>query len=182
VTLVPGISTQALLGRIDTGPGASVKDSFADLDLRPHGFEILFSAQWITRAPTTPADEGSWEPITNADALAEWAGAWRQPDDPADLFRPTLLEHPDITFLAAFVNGDIVAGALLNRSATVVGLSNVFVTTAAPDDVWPGCLDTITRRFPGIPIVGYEPGDSFATALHYGFTALGPLRVWIKNG
>ena len=62
------------------------------------------------------------------------------------------------------------------------GLSNVFVTTAAPDDVWPGCLDAITRTFPGVPIVGYEPGESLDTALHYGFTALGPLRVWIKPG
>jgi hypothetical protein len=186
VTLTPGVSAPELLARIDAGPGCSVKDSFADVDLRPDGFEILFSAQWITRpAPAAPADSpgpGQWQQITDARALREWAAAWRQPDDPADLFRHALLDHPDIVVLGASLGGEIVAGALLNRSAHVVGLSNVFVTTAAPDDVWPGCLDAITRELPGVPIVGYEPGESLDTALHYGFTALGPLRVWIKPG
>lgn len=53
VTLVPGVDPTALLDRIETGPGASVKDSFADLDLTPFGFEILFEATWLVR----PADD-----------------------------------------------------------------------------------------------------------------------------
>ena len=30
--------------------------------------------------------------------------------------------------------------------------------------------------------VGYEQDESLTTALHVGFTTLGPLRVWIKEG
>jgi hypothetical protein len=181
VTLEPGIATADLLARIDNRPGCSVKDSFADLDLRADGFEVLFSAEWIHRPAqtSTAAASARWAPIADDRALAAWASAWAGADDPADLFRPALLRHPDIVLLGAMIDGDIVAGALLNRSAEVVGLSNVFVTTAAPDDVWPGCLDAITATFPGVPIVGYEPGESLETALHYGFASLGPLRVWI---
>lgn len=46
VTLEPGSDPDALVARVDTGsPGASVKDSFADLDLRGAGFRVLFEAQ-----------------------------------------------------------------------------------------------------------------------------------------
>ena len=54
VTLEPGVVARDLLTRIDTRPGCSVKDSFADLDLRAAGFTILFSAEWIYR-PAPPA-------------------------------------------------------------------------------------------------------------------------------
>lgn len=43
VTLVPGVDPAALAAWIDiTAPGASVKDSFADLDLTEVGFQVLF--------------------------------------------------------------------------------------------------------------------------------------------
>jgi hypothetical protein len=32
------------------GPGCSVKDSFAVLDLEPSGFHVLLEATWIRRA------------------------------------------------------------------------------------------------------------------------------------
>jgi hypothetical protein len=47
VTLVQGADRAALMSRIDTAaPGASVKDSFADLDLTEAGFRVLFEAQF----------------------------------------------------------------------------------------------------------------------------------------
>jgi hypothetical protein len=184
VTLEPGVDVAELLARVDTGPGCSIKDSFSELDLRAEGFSILMLAEWIQRpAQTSTAgtqDSAPWVPIIDAGTLFRWATAWADAEDPAELFRPALLDHPDIVVLGAVVDGEVVAGALLNRSTDVVGLSNVFVTTAAPDDVWPGCLDAITTTFPGLPIVGYEPGASLDTALRYGFTSLGPLRVWIR--
>ncbi len=186
VTLEPGVVVADLLDRVDTAPGCSIKDSFSELDLRSDGFSILMPAEWIQRPAAAPGGTKTsstpWTPIAGDRALARWAEAWADADDPTDLFRPALLRHPDIVVLGATVNGALVAGALLNRSAHVVGLSNVFVTSAAPDDVWPGCLDAITETFPGLPIVGYEPGESLDTALRYGFTPLGPLRVWIKPG
>ncbi|GAB3936384.1 hypothetical protein GCM10027614_12800 [Micromonospora vulcania] len=64
VTLRPGVDVAALLRRIDAGPGASVKDSFADLDLADHGFRVLFDAEWIYRAPTDPPSGTPLSPVT----------------------------------------------------------------------------------------------------------------------
>ena len=47
VTLSPAADLRAMLGRIEGGAGCSVKDSFAVLDLEPHGFHVLFEATWI---------------------------------------------------------------------------------------------------------------------------------------
>src|SRR6478735_4887794 len=58
VTLSPAADLRAVLGRIEEGAGCSVKDSFAVLDLAPHGFHVLFEATWIRRSavqPTGPA-------------------------------------------------------------------------------------------------------------------------------
>jgi hypothetical protein len=49
VTLVPGVDAGSLLARIDDSDGASVKDSFRDLDLAPYGYRVLFDAEWIHR-------------------------------------------------------------------------------------------------------------------------------------
>jgi hypothetical protein len=67
VTLVPDVPPAAVLERIDTSSGASVKDSFATLDLSPYGFEILFEAQWFTRPPLV-------------DPVSDWTGESDGPD------------------------------------------------------------------------------------------------------
>lgn len=54
VTLVPHLAVPGLLARIDASPGCSVKDSFGDLDLGPHGFHVLFEADWIARPADRP--------------------------------------------------------------------------------------------------------------------------------
>lgn len=46
VTLHPYVDVADLLSRIDLSPGASVKDSFASLDLTEHGFEVLLTGHW----------------------------------------------------------------------------------------------------------------------------------------
>ena len=82
--------------------------------------------------------------------------------------------------LGGYVDDSLVAGALLNRSRTVVGLSNVFPNPGALAEGWTGLLATVVQLFPGLPIVGYESGDSLDAARDYGFTSLGPLRIWTK--
>lgn len=184
VTLEPDVIPTELLSRIDTRPGCSVKDSFADLDLGAAGFTILFSAEWICRpaqpAAPDPKPTLSWEPIIDDSGLANWSAAGAQDGDPTDLFRPALIRHPDIVMLGGYSDARLVAGALLNRSATAVGLSNLFPDPRALADAWTGLLSAIVERFPGLPIVGYESGDSLDAAREYGFTSLGPLRIWIK--
>jgi hypothetical protein len=49
VSLVSGCSAERLVSRVDASPGCSIKDSIADLDLSPSGFEVLFTAEWLCR-------------------------------------------------------------------------------------------------------------------------------------
>ncbi|WP_329560826.1 hypothetical protein [Kitasatospora sp. NBC_01266] len=185
VTLVPGADPTALVARIDTAaPGASVKDSFADLDLTGAGFRVLFEAQWIHRPAGAPgaASELGWEVAGDPGTLRAWALAWDDGDGNADLFRPELLDDPDTFVLAGrSADGRVVAGAVASRSDHVVGVSNVFALEGGAEAAWPGVLDAVHRLFPGLPVVGYEHGEDLAVAVRHGFEPVGPLRVWLHG-
>ncbi|MFD5951815.1 hypothetical protein ACFWAZ_38635 [Streptomyces collinus] len=182
VTLEPGADPEALVARIDTVvPGASVKDSFADLDLTGAGFRVLFEAEWIHRAsgvPVPPTDL-AWEVVRDPDALREWALAWDDGGGNADLFRPGLLDDPETFVLAGrSADGRVSVGAVAGRSSDVVGVSNVF---GPPHVAWPLVLHAVGRLYPALPVVGYEQGDDLTAALRHGFEAVGPLRVWMHE-
>lgn len=185
VTLVPGADPTALVARIDTAaPGASVKDSFADLDLTGAGFRVLFEAQWIHRPAGAPgaASELGWEVAGDPGTLRAWALAWDDGDGNAGLFRPELLDDPDTFVLAGrSADGRVVAGAVASRSDHVVGVSNVFALEGGAEAAWPGVLDAVHRLFPGLPVVGYEHGEDLAVAVRHGFEPVGPLRVWLHG-
>lgn len=184
VTLAPGADPSALAVRIDTdAPGASVKDSFADLDLTDAGFRVLFESHWIHRPAGTPPARSplSWEVVTDAERLRGWALAWDDGDGHADLFRPQLLDDPATVILGAHDGGGgVVAGAVATCSDQLVGVSNVFVRAIEPDDAWPVILGAVDSLFPHTPVVGYEHGDALSAASLHGFEILDPLRVWIQ--
>jgi hypothetical protein len=184
VTLVRDVDGDALVRRIDASAGASVKDSFATLDLAPHGFRVLFSAEWMVRPASHRDDRGSalrWSPVDGVPGLMEWAAAWRGPDDPVDLLRPELLSFPELVVLRGDVGGTIVAGVIANRSVDAVGVSNFFARPDGRAEAWAGALDAISTRFPGVDVVGYEAAEMLDAARQSGFRAIGPLRVWIKD-
>lgn len=190
VTLVPDPSIPDLVSRIDVVPGCSIKDSFASIDLTAHGFEVLFDAQWIVRARPAPSegrrfDDGlEWAVLDHPEELAAWEEAWRHDGDPVGQFRPALLDHDEIAVLAGRRGDRTVAGAILNVGAGVVGISNVFDRTgrAEAESVWGGALGLADSLFPGVPVVGYESGDSLDAARAQGFEAAGRLRVWMYYG
>ncbi|MFJ6851853.1 hypothetical protein ACIQM3_15190 [Streptomyces sp. NPDC091271] len=187
VTLGPGADGTALVARIGTAAaGASVKDSFADLDLTQAGFEVLFEAQWIHRPAGTPApaSELRWDVVGDRAGLSAWALAWDDGDGNAHLFRPGLLDDPETFVLAGrSADGRVVAGAVASRSEQMVGLSNVFAREGGgPDGGWPVVLQAVGRLFPGLSVVGYEQGDELAAAVRVGFKPVGPLRIWIHHG
>lgn len=186
VTLVPGADPAALSARIDTtAPGASVKDSFADLDLTDAGFRVLFDAQWIHRPATEPAGtpDLAWAVAGDPDALRDWALAWDEGNGAADLFRPGLLDDPATFVLAGrSADGRVAAGAVASRSGQVVGVSNVFAHDGGPDAAWPDVLNAVHSLFPALPVVGYEHGDDLAAAMRHGFEPIGPLRIWTHAG
>jgi hypothetical protein len=166
VTLRPSASAAALLARIDAGPGCSIKDSFATLDVP--GFEVIIEASWMYR-PAGPARGAEWSTVIASD-LPEWERAW---GEPLGLFVPALLAEAQ--FLAARSGGRIVAGAIVNRSGDVVGISNVFGGDRA------GAVATATRLYPGLALVGYAAGNDLAAARRQGFDVIGPLRVWMRR-
>jgi hypothetical protein len=176
---------QALLAANLTD-GWGVKDSFCTLDLAPLGFWQLFEAQWLWRdpepAPKNPLPDVDWTIIRTPAELARWEAAWRGPDDPPlNLFLPALLENPDIAFLAAVRDGQIVAGAVANRTGDVVGLSNVFTPPGEKVPFWAGAIAAVHHKFPGLPLVGYESGEELDLAQSLGFETLGSLRVWLSK-
>ncbi|BCL77611.1 hypothetical protein ccbrp13_00760 [Ktedonobacteria bacterium brp13] len=164
-----------------------VKDSFAVLDLTSFGFHELFGAQWIFRqAPVDLSRQETsglqWKQITSERELLRWEEAWSQTASPLNrLFLPALLHDADICIIAAYKENQIVAGAIANRTAEGVGLSNVFAPSQDEERYWEGLLSLIATHYPSLPIVGYEQDESLTMALHIGFTTLGPLRVWIKE-
>jgi hypothetical protein len=185
VTLVPGADLGALVARIDTvAPGATIKDSFADLDLTEAGFQVLFEAQWIHRPASAPAlaPDRAWEVAGDPDTLRAWALAWDNGDGNADLIRPELLDDPATFVLAGrSADGRVAAGAVASRSDQVVGISNVFARDGGPDTAWPVVLGAVHGLFPTLPVVGYEHGDGLAAAMRHGFEPIGPLRIWLHG-
>lgn len=171
-------------------PSAGVKDSFCTLDLAPIGFHLLFEATWIWRESRPQIDrtvaQADWFMVRDANELAKWEAAWNGPPaseqsvPPTRIFPSALLADPDIAFIAASIGGRIVAGAIVNRTDDVIGLSNVFAPEGAAARFWPGCIEAAMDVFAGRPLVGYESGGELAIALALGFEAVGPLRIWVR--
>ncbi len=182
---------QALL-ESDLPGNWSVKDSFCVLDLGNLGFQILFEATWLWRAPAPTASRDTdpgirWTLVHGESELAQWETAWS--GKPANtsmlpqsrLFVPGLLADQNVAFIAAYQDDTIGAGAIANRTGNVVGLSNVFVLAADSDLFWAGCITTVQECFPGLPLVGYERGEELIVAQRAGFERLQNLRVWVRQ-
>ncbi len=175
ITLVDDLTEVQLLGLVDLGPGCSVKDSFARLDLHPFGFTQLFEAHWVFREPGRPGTTAAqdWDSVHTINECANWVLAHGS----SGSLVPQLLSDHDVQFLVVRDGAQIVAGAIASRSDGVVGISNVF-SSRASFDPWAGLADAVALRFPSLPIVGYERGEDLEAATSSGFVAVGPLRVW----
>jgi hypothetical protein len=146
VTLGPGVDARSLLARIDDSGGASVKDSFHDLDLARFGYRVLFDAEWIHR--TSAASRGV--PAPDADPVVLMA--------------------------------DGVGSVRVNRSGDDIGVSNVEPEGDTSErDLWRWLVAVVGDRYPGLDVVGYESGSMLDAARAAGFTAVGPLRIWIRE-
>jgi hypothetical protein len=133
--------------------------------------------------PLSPAPVAGprWEVVRDAASLATWEEAWRGDDGPVGLFRPEVLDHPLVVVLAARSGDRVVAGAVLNRSVSVVGISNLFAVSGVTSATWSGCIALVASLFPTSNLVGYESGDGAVVAVRHGFEIAGPLRVWTRE-
>ena len=73
-------------------------------------------------------------------------------------------------------------GAIANQSDRVVGLSNIFGPAGQALGTFAGAVAMAGQVFAGLPLVGYESGADLAAAQSAGFSAIGPLRVWVSDG
>ncbi|WNQ11405.1 hypothetical protein MJA45_28040 [Paenibacillus aurantius] len=157
-------------------PPGSLKDSYALLDLSVAGWKLLFEAQWIHHPAT---DAGSYPPTWRKAETPEETQAWIAESGLQGVLPPELTRHPDIALLWSRPS-ESATGFAGNRGAGVVGITNVFGGGGGHEELWSAIPRIAAVDFPGLPLVGYEQGASLAAALKSGWTALGPLRVWIK--
>jgi hypothetical protein len=90
-----------------------------------------------------------------------------------------LVDDPMITVLGADMDGEIVAGAIVNEAAGVLGVSNVFPSIDDLDP-WPSLVTYLVRHHRDRTLVGYEAGIDLDRALASGFRPAGPLRIWVR--
>jgi hypothetical protein len=140
---------------VDNSPGCSVKDSFASINLGFAGFRLLFQAGWIHRRPVRhPIEDGlTWTAVRTPDELRAGAAA----HGGGAVFRPTLLDNPTVAILVVRDGDTVVAGVIGNRSTSVVGISDLFTTTAETDQAWASAAGAISVRFPDLPPSRYQP-------------------------
>lgn len=185
VTFSPAFDPDGL-SRVKIGGARAIKDSFATLDLTSHGFTPIIDASWLVHPgpdAATHTGDMTWERVQSPVTFGAWAALWG-PDNPGLVRSPMtlrLLTQPALRLLAGIHDGRIVAGCVLNLSAGVVGLSNLFHTPDAPEDWLSTCLAFVARNCPDLPIVDYETEDDASLLLAHGFERLGPLRIWLRS-
>jgi len=185
VTLSPAVDEHDLLARIDASDGCSVKDSWSCLDLTAEDFARLVVGEWLWLDPRRPggaADGRHWRRIATADELAAWVGVWATDPGDAWILRAELLDEPGVHVLAASdrPGGDIVAGGIVHQTGEVAGVGNLFDRDGDVERAWLGAATAARTVAGGIPLVGWEAGDSIAAAESAGCERIGPLTVWIR--
>jgi hypothetical protein len=97
-----------------------------------------------------------------------------------DVLPAALLRDESVRFLQRERIRDVSAGAVLNRSGSVVGLTNLFSTGVPLEEVWGDVATLCGQHFPSCPIVGCERGQNLDAAIGSGFTDLAAPRVWLR--
>ncbi|MDP5277187.1 hypothetical protein [Chengkuizengella axinellae] len=157
---------------------SSIKDSFANLNLSPLGFEILFNAKWIFHEGVHDSRSlhDKWRVINTEKDLKKWTIS----SGLVDIIKPDILNENSVKIFM-YEQNNAVCGFIANLSANVVGVSNVFTTDHANEELWLDIPDIISTEFPGFPIVGYEHNENLIAANSAGWRSIGSLRVWIRS-
>ncbi len=176
----------ALFRRIDAavagrawGPGWGVKDALAVHDLSDAGFDLLFEARWLFRAPSrhAVADPRFDVRAQQSDpARRRWISAWGETPPGEVVFPDGFGDDPAICLLAAYQGDRCVGGIACNRSSNCVGISNTF----GSEDAISACV-LHAAAHTTLPLVGYEQGTSLDLFRELGFSTTGPLAVWTRQ-
>jgi len=174
-TAVPGAPVEALIAPLLGKPSFAVKDGSGQCDLAGLGLVQMFAAQWLWHDKPADADTSGWEQITSATALQAWEAAWKDSSPSQQRqFPDAILDRSEVRLWGRRQGDEFDAGVIANLSDDCVGLSNSFGTDAR------GAATSLCAQFgQGRPLVGYERGDDFDEAIAQGWTATGPLAVWV---
>ena len=178
-TLRPGVPVGRVVRSVEQFAECAVADSYADLDLGPHGFRPLFTASWVHRAASSGAASSrpdGWSVVSDVEDLAAWTALHGS----TDVLLPALLTHPRFTFLVRRDAGAMVAGAVLHHAGGAVELSNTWAMTDGADDV-ASLVACAAALHPGLPVVGYDDGEALVRLLDAGFAEVGPHVVWVRD-
>ena len=181
ITLSPDVTAAEATAGQDPSRPFAIKDSFARLDLAPHGLTSLFDATWIAVPTPAGGDDLSWDAVTDPGELVRWEAAWAGGGEAIGLLQPALLDDPDCVVLACRQDDTQAGGAIAFTAGEVTGISNVFKSGIVDGPPWAGAVRAVARVRPGLSIVGYERGEDLAAARRSGFTILGSLRVWARG-
>ncbi|MFC4783479.1 hypothetical protein ACT8ZV_03335 [Nocardioides sp. MAHUQ-72] len=174
----PGISTERVLRAVEAHEHCAVADSFGDLDLERHGFDLLVEATWLHHPALEARPDGlpeGWSVVTTAESLAQWSAA----HDYTGVLLPDVLDRSRFQVLARHDEDVLVGGAVLHRCSGVVGLSNAWAAEGSEvryDDL----VAAAHALQPGRALTDYASGRDLDAMLESGFTPLGPQRVWIR--
>ena len=181
ITLSPDVTASEATASQDPARSFAIKDSFARLDMAPHGLTRLFDAEWIALSPPPDGQTQGWDTVATQGELAQWEAAWAGGGDVTGLFQSALLADPDCAILACHRDGSLVGGATTYTTDGVTGILNVFKIGIAARELLTSVVRAVAALRPGLPIVGYEQGEDLEAARAAGFRVLGPLRVWARG-
>ncbi|WP_409275908.1 hypothetical protein V1499_10080 [Neobacillus sp. SCS-31] len=178
ITPSKNVTIEELVYFIENGKVSSIKDSYANIDLAPLGFKILFEAEWISHASLSNQEpiQTNWRVISTEEDLAQWATT----SELDGVIKPDLLKLKNVKVFILQKN-DGIYGFIANLNANVVGISNVFSVGMENENLWRDIPQVVANQFPGLPLGGYEHNDTLEAAHLAGWRSLGPLRVWIKS-
>lgn len=177
-TLVAGVDAATVLRAMEPYPRGSVADSFGELDLHAHGFELLIDSTWVGRPGATGASWPSgWVVVRDAALLDDWC----RRHDYAGVLPPAVLRGDEFRVLARLAAGVPVAGAVVHDAGPVAGQSNLWSSgdPLTPADV-ADVLACAAVLHPGRPVTDYAWGGELDVLLAAGFEPLGPQRVWAR--
>lgn len=165
VTLRPGVTQWSLHRR-----PVVVKDAFAERDELP-GYDCLLSGRWWMHEGTLAVSE-LFVAIQTSGELEMWREQW---DGPSDTFPDSLLDEPDVCFVAGVDGG---WGGILNHFDGSVGITNVYGDL---NRAYRSLLGAIGARYSVTRVFLWERDDISAPLEEEGFVSLGPLRVWVRQ-